>query len=140
MKTIFALAAASLAMSGSAFAQDTAPAEAAPPAGTTAPAEAAPPAAAPQAAEITDDQVDRFALAALKVEQIAADANIEQTQKQTMMATAVQESGMDAQEFNTIAQASQADPALQERIQVAAAAHVQAAQGAAAPAEETGTP
>ena len=124
MKTLLAFSAAALTLSGAAVAQDPAPAQT-PPAATTAPG-----APAPQAAEITDDQVDRFALAALKVEQIAADANIDQQQKQTMMATAVQQSGMNAQEFNTIARASQTDPELQQRIQVAATAHVEAATAA----------
>lgn len=123
MKTVFALAAASLTVSGAAFAQ-----EAAAPAQPTTPPAAQ---AAPQSADISDEQVDRFALAALKVEQIAGDQAMDQQQKQSMMAAAVQESGMAPQEFNAIAVASQGDPELQERIQVAAAAHVQAAQNAA---------
>lgn len=116
MKTVFALAAASLVVSGGAFAQEAA-----------APQTAQ---AAPQSADISDEQVDRFALAALKVEQIAGDTTLDQQQKQAKMMAAVEESGMAPQEFNAIAVASQGDPQLQERIQAAASAHVEAAQSA----------
>ncbi|WP_338446462.1 DUF4168 domain-containing protein [Pelagerythrobacter marensis] len=116
MKTVFALAAASLVVSGGAFAQEAA-----------APQTAQ---AAPQSADISDEQVDRFALAALKVEQIAGDTTMDQQEKQAKMMAAVEESGMAPQEFNAIAVASQGDPQLQERIQAAASAHVEAAQPA----------
>ncbi len=120
MKTVFTLAAASLAMSGAALAQETAP-----------PQQTAPAQAAPKSADISDDQVDRFALAVLKVQQIARDTAVDEQQKQAQMMAAVQESGMQPQEFQAIAVASQSDPQLQQRIQTAAEGHVKAAQGAA---------
>lgn len=123
MKTVFALAAASLAMSGGAFAQEAdAPQQPAPPPAAEA---------APQSADISDEQVDRFALAVLKFQQIADDTSVDEQQKQARMMAVVQESGMAPQEFNAIAVASQTDQQLQQRIQTAAEAHVKAAQEAA---------
>jgi hypothetical protein len=95
--------------------------------------EAPPPAAAPQApaeaaAPVSEEEVDRFALAALVVEQIARDEALDQEQKQSAMVDAVAQTGLEPQRFNEIATASRTDTELQERIQVAAAAHVQAAQ------------
>jgi len=125
MKIAISLAVAALALGGNAFAQ-----EAAAPAAPAAPPAASP---APASADISDEQVERFALAALMVEQIAADTTLDAQQKQTNMITAVQQSGMEPQEFNAIAVASQGDTQLQERISAAAAAHIEAAQGEAAP-------
>jgi hypothetical protein len=90
--------------------------------------EAAPPAANAQAVEITEDEVSRFARAALIVEQIAGDAEIDQQKKQAAMAAAVKASGFEPKRFNEIALASQSDAALQARIQAAADQHVEAAQ------------
>lgn len=120
MKTVLTLAAASLAMGGAAWAQETTP-----------PQQTAPAQAAPKSADISDDQVDRFALAVLKVQQIARDTAVDEQQKQAKMMAAVQESGMAPQEFQAIAMGSQSDPELKQRIQTAAEAHVKAAQGAA---------
>lgn len=126
MKTVFALAAASLAMSGAALAQETAPPQTTPPAAQ----------AAPKSADISDDQVDRFALAVLKFEQIAADTTVDEQQKQSRMMAALQESGLPPQDFQAIAVASQNDPELQQRIRTSAEAHVKAAQDAAAAPEQ----
>ena len=100
--------------------------------GTAAVAQQAqPPAPAPEQqaqADVTDEEVDRFALAALIVEQIARDEALDQEQKQAAMANAVGQAGLQPQRFNEIARASQDDVELQERIQVAAAGHIEAAQ------------
>jgi hypothetical protein len=88
--------------------------------------EAAAPAAAAQTA-VSDDEVIRFARAALAVEQIAADTALDATQKKAAMKDAVEQAGFASQRFNEIARASQADAALQARIQASAAAQVEMA-------------
>jgi len=123
MKTVLTLAAASLAMGGTAWAQDAAP-----------PQQEAPAQAAPKSADVSDDQVDRFALAVLKVQQIARDTAVDEQQKQAKMMAVMQESGLGPAEFQAIAAGSQSDPELKQRIRTAAEAHVKAAQdGAEAP-------
>ena len=89
--------------------------------------DAAAPAATAQITAVSEDEVSRFARAALAVEQIAADAALDATQKKTAMKNAVEQAGFAAQRFNEIARASQADAALQARIQAAATAQVEAA-------------
>lgn len=94
--------------------------------------QAQPPAPAPQAqaesAQVSEQEVNQFALAALVVEQIARDEALDQEQKQAAMMNAVQQAGLEPQRFNQIAIASRDDAELQERIQVAAAGHIEAAQ------------
>ena len=76
---------------------------------------------------VSDEEVGRFARAALAVEQIAADAALDATEKKAAMKNAVEQAGFERQRFNEIARASQADAALQARIQAAAAAQVEPA-------------
>jgi hypothetical protein len=96
--------------------------------GTAAVAQDAPaPAATAQIAAVSEEEVGRFARAALAVEQIAADAALDAAQKKAAMKNAVEQAGFAAQRFNEIARASQSDAALQARIQSAAAAQVEAA-------------
>jgi hypothetical protein len=121
MKVALFLISGSLFVAGSAAAQD-----APPPAAAQAQAEMQ--AGAETPANVSDSEVDRFALAALMVEQIARDEALEQEQKQATMAAAVQQTGLEPQRFNEIAEAVQADQELNERVQVAAARHVEAAQ------------
>lgn len=118
MKAAKFLMFAPLAMGTSALAQQATP-----------PAEE-PPAADPQAqaGPVSEEEVDRFALAVLIVQQIADDEALDQEQKQAAMVNAVQQTGLEPQRFNQIARASQTDTKLQERIKLAAAQHVQAAQ------------
>ena len=92
-----------------------------------APSAQQPPAVEAQATAVTDDEVSRFARAALIVEQIAANAEIDQQQKQAAMAAAVKASGFEPKRFNTIALASQSDAALQDRIRAEATKHVETA-------------
>lgn len=115
MKSVLILIPASFAMASTAAAQE---APAAPPQEQSAPA----------SADISDEEVSRFAMAALLLEQIAADDSIEQEEKQGIMVGAVQQVGIAPERFNQIAQASQQDEALVERINLAAAAHVEAAR------------
>lgn len=122
MKTAFYLMSAPLLMMGSsALAQEAAPAQQAPGAGAQAGATEA-------AAPVAEEEVERFALAVLMVQQIAADESLEQEQQQAAMAQAVQQTGLAPQRFNEIARASQTDEDLHQRISAAAAQHVEAAQ------------
>lgn len=102
-----------LMMGSAAAAQEAAP----PPPAASQPAPEGP--AAQQ--NYSDAQVDSFAQAVVKVQEIQADATIEQEAKQTAMVAAVQESGLDPQTYNSISQAAQEDPQLLERIQLAVA-------------------
>ncbi|HEY9090615.1 DUF4168 domain-containing protein [Parasphingorhabdus sp.] len=134
MKVVSILAAGSLFVAGAAVAQDVPPAagnqaEAAPQAAQPAPAPA-------PATSVSDAEVDQFVLAALKIEKIAGDEALDQTQKQASMASAVQETGLEPQRFNQIAMALQKDQALNERVQMAAAKQAQPAQ----PAEPSSAP
>jgi hypothetical protein len=122
MKTVFYLMSAPLLMTGgSALAQEAAPAQQAPSAGAHADATEA-------AAPVEEEEVARFALAALVIQQIAEDESLEQEQQQSAMMQVVQEAGLAPQRFNEIARASQTDENLQRRISAAAAQHVEAAQ------------
>lgn len=103
-----------LMMGSAAAAQEAAP----PPPAASQPAPEAP--AAQQ--NYSDAQVDNFAQAVLKVQEIQGDATLEQEAKQTAMVAAVQESGLDPQTYNSMSQAAQQDPQLLERIQLAVAA------------------
>lgn len=107
---------ATLFCAPAAFAQDMTPAQPA------APAQTAPAAPAP----VTDAEVTQFATAALAVEKVRKDATIADTDKNTKMAEAVTATGLDPNRFNAIGQAMQADPALNKRIQTAAAAQLPA--------------
>lgn len=89
--------------------------------------EAAASAATAQIPAVSNEEVGRFARAALAVEQIAADAALDAAQKKAAMKNAVEQAGFAAQRFNEIARASQADAVLQQRIEAAAAAQVDVA-------------
>lgn len=106
-----------LAMSSAATAQDVS-------------AQQAPAQSAQQTAEVSDEEVARFALAALMVQQIAEDTATSQEEKQAAMVGALGQAGVAPDRFNEIAKASQADPELNERINAAAAAHIEAAKAA----------
>ena len=73
-------------------------------------------------ANFSDGEVKQFASAALAVQQIRADTATTDADKQPKMAAAVQASGLTPQRFNEIAQASQNDAELTQRIQAAATA------------------
>jgi hypothetical protein len=101
-----------------AFAQDatqTAPS-------TQPAAPAAAPAAPAGAATVSDAEVKQFASAALAVEKVRKDAAVPEGDKNGKMVEAIGASGLPPARFNEIAEAMQADPALNKRIQEAAAA------------------
>ena len=102
---------------------DAAPAEAA---GPAAPAEPAPPAAdasAAASADFTDQQIDQFAQATVKVQAIDSDTAIADAEKQTRMVAAVTETGLDPATYNKIGRAVAVDPELRSRVQVAMSRH-----------------
>jgi len=117
MKIALFLIPASLMMAGTAQAQD-APAQQTPPAETPAQG----------VSQVSDQEVERFALAALLLQSIAQDDEIPQEHKQAAMAEVLTHTGVEPERFNEIVVASETDPELTQRIEVAAAAHVQAAQ------------
>lgn len=98
--------------------------------GTTHAQEAPPVEQQAPSAEVADGEVSKFALAALVIEQIAADKTIAKDQQQQAMAGAIQKIGLQPQRFNQIAQASQGDAQLQQRIQAAAQQHIDTAKQA----------
>jgi hypothetical protein len=121
MKTAAIPALAMLLMGTATAAQTTeAPAATDPAAAAPAPAD---PAAPAQQASYSDAQVDSFAQAVVKVQEIQTDATLAQDQKQEAMVTAVQEAGLDPQTYNSMSQAAKADQALLERIQIAVTEH-----------------
>lgn len=87
---------------------------------STTPAPQTPSGTAPAGATYSDAEIDQFAKAVLAVQKIQQDTTASATDKQTKMAAAVQAAGLTPQKFNEIASASNADPALMQRIQVAA--------------------
>lgn len=91
---------------------------------TAAPAASAPQAATPST--VTDAELKQFAKAALAVDKVNKDTAVAAGDKQKKMAEAVSGSGLPPARFNEIAQASQADPALQQKIQAAIVAEQQA--------------
>ncbi|MGV3769091.1 MAG: DUF4168 domain-containing protein [Sphingobium phenoxybenzoativorans] len=120
-----------LSAAGTAFAQAAAPAEPA------APGQAAPAPAAPAgAATFSDEEIQKFAAAAVELNKIQSDATVTAEQKQPKMLAAVQATGLDPQKFNAIGQAAQSDPALQQKIQAAASASSAAAPAPAAPPKQ----
>lgn len=87
----------------------------------TAPAPQAPsPGTAPAGTTYSDAEIEQFAKAVLAVQKIQQDTTASATDKQTKMAAAVQGAGLTPAKFNEIASASNADPALMQRIQAAA--------------------
>lgn len=110
---------ASLLCAPAAFAQTT-------PANPAAPAQTAPAPTTAAPAPVSDAEVNQFATAALAVEKVRKDTTIADADKNAKMADAVKAAGLEATRFNEIGQAMQADPALNKRIQTAAAAQMPA--------------
>jgi len=112
------------------YAQSADQSAAAPASEAAAPAtEAAPDAGAPAgAATFTDEQIKDFASAMVKIQDVAADPSIENADKQTQMIAIVQAEGLDPETFNAIGSASQSDPDLQQRVQVAFASAMDQSQ------------
>jgi len=136
---VYATATVALLMAGTALRAQTpetsapADAQAAPPA-ASAPATAAP---ATAAESFSDADLKAFARAAIAASKIQQDATVADAEKQPKMLAAVQAEGLDPVKFNSIAQASQADPALHQRIQTLANEEAAASQAAAPAANAT---
>lgn len=109
MKLAMISAAGLLMAGGSAVAQTTGPQDAPAPSQN----------AAPQASDFSSAQVDGFAKAVVEFQSIDADQSMDDQQKQNAKLAVVQQSGLDAPTFNSIAQAAQTDPELNHRVQVA---------------------
>ena len=102
--------------------------------GTALQAQAVPPAAeAPATAgtSFSDADLKAFARAAIAASKIQQDTTVADTEKQPKMLAAVEAEGLDPVKFNSIAQASQADPNLHKRIQTLANEDAAARQSAA---------
>lgn len=78
------------------------------------------------AAAVNDDEVARFALIALVINQVANDAALTQVQRQAAVTQAMQRNGMTPQRYRHIEAASENDAPLQQRIRAAAQAHIKA--------------
>lgn len=115
MKKFLAVATLAGALTAApALAQDEAAAEApAAEAPAAAPAEEA---AAPEATPVTDADLDKFAAAAIKVNEVAQDATLSAEEKQAAMVAAVSGSGLDPHMFNDIATKSQTDETMKARV------------------------
>lgn len=125
MKVGILSAAGCMLITSAAFAQANSPtAPASSPAANTPsagqPAPAAPSEGAVQV-RITPQDINSFAKAAIQLNEIQADATLDQTRKQTAMVSAVQETGLDPVKFNAIAEASKTNPELQQKVQAAIA-------------------
>lgn len=88
-------------------------------ASTTAPTSGAP---------VTDAEVTQFATAALAVTKVQADAAVPAADKNTKSVEAITAAGIQPARFNEISEAMRADPALNQRIQTAAASLAQPGQ------------
>ncbi|HVJ03628.1 MAG TPA: DUF4168 domain-containing protein [Sphingomonas sp.] len=123
-RTSYILTGAALLLAApAAFAQDAS--QTSPSTQPAAPAEQAAPAAGAQAqtgaaAAVSDAEVQQFATAALAVDKVRKDAAVPEADKNTKMVEAISASGLQPARFNEIAQAMQADPSLNQRIQQAA--------------------
>jgi len=119
IKTKAALAAATIAFAPAALAQTAAPSAASPPAAAASGTAAS--------TSFSDDDLKKFASAAIEINKIQSDTATPDTDKQPKMLAAVQKSGLPPEKFNQIAEAAQTDTALQQKIQAAAGASAQPA-------------
>lgn len=71
----------------------------------------------------TDAEIDSFAAATVEVQKIDADTSLDAAAKQTQMAAAVTEAGIDPAKYNEIGQALATDTELRAKVQTAMAKH-----------------
>lgn len=112
MKTIITLAAGGLLFASPAIAQT---------AGSDA--EAAPPStdAAADAATFTDEEIGKYAEAAVKISKMHSDASLDAEARQSGALAVLEQSGLAPERFNAISAAARNDPALAQRVQLAIA-------------------
>ncbi|AQR74310.1 DUF4168 domain-containing protein [Sphingomonas sp. LM7] len=79
------------------------------------------------AALVSDAEVSQFATAAVAAAKVRSDATVPDADKNAKMVEAISATGLPPARFNEIAQAMQADTALNKRIQDAAAKQAPAA-------------
>jgi len=75
---------------------------------------------------VSDDEVGRFALVALVVNQVMNDKALDQGQRNTAISQSLRRNRLAPQRFSEIEHASQTDTALQQRIRAAAQSHIRA--------------
>src|SRR5690606_25825703 len=99
MKRVLVMALGGALCTTAAYAQSTEPQD--PAAGAAAAQDAAPAGEAPAApaTEVSDADVESFAKATVKLQEIDADTTLEGEQKQAAMAAAVQEVGLDPAKY-----------------------------------------
>lgn len=116
MKRVLVVALGGMLCSTMAHAQSAEPAG--PPAadGAEAAQDVAPAGEAAVTVAVTDAEVESFAQATVKLQEIEADTSIAGDQKQAAMAAAVQEAGLDPVKYNEIAQAVGTDTALRAKV------------------------
>lgn len=100
---------------------------------TATPAAPAPQAQPATPAPVTDEEVTKFAKAALAADAVTKDASIPATDKTAKMTEVVTAAGLDTGRFNQIASLAQTDPVVRDKIQAAIIA-VRDGPQAAAPA------
>lgn len=127
MKLFAALVGAGSLLAGSAVLAQDAPGPAGP--GPADPGPAAPGPAAPsaeaqpgaQANDFSDAEIQSFAEAAVQIQELASDPAADQAAIQEQAEAIVAESGLTPESYNEIAQATQSDPEVAERVQLAVA-------------------
>lgn len=75
---------------------------------------------------VSNDEVARFALVALVVNQAINDKSLSHQQRKTAISQSLRRNGLAPQRFSQIEAASQNDAVLQQRIRAAAQAHIKA--------------
>jgi len=104
-------------------AEPAVPADAAEPAlpadASAAASEAIPAEPTVTAATVTEAEIESFAQATVKLQEIQADTALAPEQKQTAMVAAVTETGLDPAKYNAIGRAAQSDAELRAKVQTA---------------------
>ena len=73
------------------------------------------------AASFTDTEIDSYAKVAVEISALQNDASLDAETRQSGAVAAVESSGLSAEKFNEISDASRSDPELAQRIQLAIA-------------------
>lgn len=122
MKNIPTTMISAIALLGASAASAQTPTQAPPPpAADTPSATPTPGAEGKTKVTITPQDIDNFAKAVIEVNKIQTDTSLGTDEKQTAMAAAVESSNLDTFKFNTIVQASETNPELKQRVQLAIA-------------------
>lgn len=82
----------------------------------------APMPSAAQTPQFTDEQIERFVNAAMRMRDLTADQTMDAQTRQTLAQDIIAEEGLDVPTYSAIAAAAQTDPATARRVQLAIAA------------------